>query len=385
MKIIRNYVAGLLPAILVLFMSFQVFAQETVSEKIYDLQLADTVRVTPSKDLQRTGSCWSNAGTALLEAELIRTGKGEIDLAEMDFIHNSYLKKADVYLESKGEIRVGENGMAYDVIKMMGEYGMAPESAYMTSDKNMMDPSSGEMDAILRGTLNVVLQVENGEFSERWQNTYDAALSRYIGETRIEFTYDNEKYTPESFAKKSGLNAENYVMLTSDADQEMYIKFVPEFKDNWAKDEFYNVPVEDLIKIIKSAVENGYTVIWYGVKDTETIFEEESVAIIPAGKMPGEPVEEEEEKITEPVPEKEINQEIRQETFEIVFNKSLDYLQIFGLSKDKKENEYYIAKEVCISGDKQIHISVPYLKQNTVYILLNKSGIPSGFRKKLGI
>ena len=39
------------------------------------------LKITPIKNQNRTGTCWSFSGVGFIESELLRTGKGEVDLS----------------------------------------------------------------------------------------------------------------------------------------------------------------------------------------------------------------------------------------------------------------------------------------------------------------
>jgi len=370
-------------ALVIFFISNTWFvgAQETY----YQIEEVKSLKTNDSKDIQRIGSCWGNAGSALLEAELIRTGKSGIDLAEMDFIHNSYLEKAKVYLESDGAIKLSEKGMAQDVMLCMDEYGMVPESAYMKSGKDALDPKQGEMDGILKGVLANVVQVEKGVFTERWQSIYDAGLSGYIGEARIEFKYEDEDFTPKSFAEKSGLKSSDYVLLTADNREEPNEPFVLKKRENWHSDKFYNVKMDNFVTIIANEIDKGYAVLWYGVLDKELIFEDERVAIVPAGAMPGDKKQAEGEQAEKmPVAERIIAEGERQIAYETNVGQEQDYLLIYGISKDKKGNQYFIAKQVCQANSTPINLSMEYVKLNTLFLMTNKNGIPKEIKAGLG-
>jgi len=368
-------------SIFLMFFTFSVSAQDS----FYGLKSIKKIATTPSKDLQRQGSCWSNAGAAFLEAEMLKNGKKNIDLAEMDFIHNAYLQKAEVYLQKMGKIRVGEDGLASDVIKSMTQFGFVPEDGYMKSDKDPFSEDTGEMDAILRGTLMVVLEKENGDFNERWRNTYNVALSSYIGEAMINFKNNNEDFTPKSFADKSGLNADDYVLISSDSREELYKSFFLPVQSNWSDERAFNVAPDDLTKVMKTAVEKGFTVVWYGDLVQKMIFAKENIALVPEGKMPVEKTSETDKAVMEPVAEKVISASARQEKFQSILNSNLDYKLVFGLNKDKKGTDYLLAKNTCKSGDEVLNLSDAYVKLNTVFLLLNKNALPADLKTKLGL
>ena len=379
MKIGNSSVVSLI--VFLLFIAVASSAQET----FYGLNVLKKIPTSPTKDLQRKGSCWSNAGTALLEAEMLMSGKKDIDLSEMDFIHNSYLLKGDYYLKTKGQFKVKEDGIPSDVILCLKEYGMVPEVGYMKSDKDPFAADAGEMDAILQGALRMVLDKENGNFSERWKNIYDGALLGYIGEPLINFKYGDQDFTPKTFAEKSGLIASDYILVSSDNRQEIYKSFVMPVKSNWSGQKAYNVAPDELAKLMKSAVEKGFPVIWCGGIVEKTIFESENIALVPAAKMPGVKANETDKLVMEPVAEKVISPAERQEKYTATLNTEPGCMLVFGLSKDKKNNEYLLAKNVCKSGDKELNLSGAYIKLNTVYLLLNKNSLPAEIKLKLGL
>ncbi len=356
-------------------------AQET----FYGITSIKKISTTPTKDLKRQGSCWSNAGAALLEAEILRIEKKEVDLSEMGFIHGSYLQKADFYLKSKGKIRIKEDGIASDVIKSFNEFGMVPEVGYLKSEKDPFAADAGQMDAILEGTLRMVVDKENGNFSERWKNIFDGALLGYIGEPMINFKYNDVDFTPKSFAEKSGLKASDYILISSDITKEMNKPFVLSMKGNWSDEKAFNVAPDELVKLMKSSVEKGFPVIWCGDIVTKMVFADENIALVPAAKMPGVKANETEVLVKEPVTEKVISPAERQEKYTTALKTDLGYMLVFGLNKDKKNNEYLLAKKVCSSGNSELNLSEAYIKLNTVYLLLNKNSLPADIKTKLGL
>lgn len=337
-----------------------------------DLKITKTVKTADSKALKRQSSCWSNAGTALLEAEWLRTGKPAADISVMDFVHNAYLLKAQAYLKSEGKTKVNEVSPAIEVMKLAKEYGMVPEKAYMyPMDQDLMDPNTAEMDAVLRGTLRMVQEKEKGVFTEKWQNTYNTTLLRYVGESQISFDYEGTKYTPETFAAFSGVNFDDYVMLTSDTRSANNTKAELQMPQNWGDYKFYNVAQNALSQTINNAIENNYTVLWYGKLDKDAMVGDMAV-VSTADK-------------DNPTAEKQIDADMRQETFEKNIAKNQDYLLIFGIAKDAEGKTYYQAKKVCEAGNQVINLSEAFVNLNTIYLTLNKNAVPTALRSGLGL
>lgn len=97
------------------------------------------VSVSPVKNQQKTGTCWSFATTSFLEAELLRMGKGTFDLSEMYFVREAYIDKAKMFLKYHGKTNFSQGGQAHDVMNVLKETGMVPESDYKG---NVYDPET---------------------------------------------------------------------------------------------------------------------------------------------------------------------------------------------------------------------------------------------------
>jgi len=176
-------------------------------------------------------------------------------------------------------------------------------------------------------------------------------------------------------------------MLTSDSRQEMNKPFVLELKNNWDKDEFYNVHLNELYKAMKEAIENGYAVGWYGFVNNEMVYTDEAVAIVAIGDMPGTKKEDGKEvgHTYQPLPEKTIGANDRQENFEVLINGAYNFMTLYGISMDKEGNEYILGKDACTAGDEELNMSKEFTKLNTVYLLVNKNGLDKNLRDKLGL
>jgi hypothetical protein len=240
------------------------------------------------------------------------------------------------------------------------------------------------MDAILRGTLNTISQQEEG-FSERWQNIYSTSLLRYLGEGKIEFTVNNQSYTPISFSESLGLPFKDYAVLSAIPKSEVNKKVDPGMRQNWAGNEFYNLGQRDIAAVIQSSIENGYTVVWYGPINTTNIFAAENMAIVPDGDMPVEKPEETEGEEIEykPIAEKTITPEMRAGVIPKVLQRDQDFMLIYGIKTDQEDNTYFTAKYVCKSGNQTLELSVPFVELNTIYMMVNKNGLPSDLQEKL--
>jgi hypothetical protein len=158
-------------------------------------------------------------------------------------------------------------------------------------------------------------------------------------------------------------------MLTSDTRSANNTKFELQMPQNWNDYKFYNVAENALNQSISNAIENNYTVLWYGKLDKDAMVGD--MALVSAGDK---------ENLTA---EKEVSADMRQETFEKNIAKNQDYLLIFGIAKDAEGKTYYQAKKVCEAGNEVINLSEAYVNLNTIYLTLNKNAVPAALRTGL--
>jgi bleomycin hydrolase len=146
------------------------------------------------------------------------------------------------------------------------------------------------------------------------------------------------------------------------------------------------VALDDVVNSIKNSLNNGYTVLWYGDINEQYVFVDEEMAIVPVGGMPEVEVEEgEEASELNPVPEKDITVEMRSEVVEELIVTEQEYLLIYGINQDQDGNEYFEGKYVCKSGDVSLNLSPSFVKLNTIYLMMNKHGLPETLKGKLGL
>ena len=121
-------------------------------------------------------------------------------------------------------------------------------------------------------------------------STIKSIMNHYIGTPPEKFTYKGKEYTPKSFLKDYlKLNPDDYVEILS-LKQEPYWRQV-EYKvpDNWwHSDEYYNVPLDVYMKIIKKAIRNGYSLAIGGDVSEAGYDSHAEVAVVPTFDIPAE-------------------------------------------------------------------------------------------------
>ena len=220
--------------------------------------------ITSTKNQNRSGTCWAYSSLGFFEAELLRLGKGEVDLSEAYLTHKTYEDRAKASVRMHGDISFSQGGAFYDCVYCMKHYGMMPESAMPEPGTLYGDtlPNFSEFFAILEPQVNAIAKSEMKKLSPIWFKSINSTLDNYIGEVPAEFTYEGKKYTAQSYMESLGLKIDDYVSLTSFTHHPFYDKFVIEVQDNWRWGQSYNIPLDELMETIKYAVENGYTMAW---------------------------------------------------------------------------------------------------------------------------
>ena len=377
-------------------------AQEAKKEG-FEFTVVKENPITSIKNQNRAGTCWSYSGLAFIESELLRMGKGEHDLAEMFIVHNTYLDRADKAVRTHGDVSFSQGGSFYDVLYAMKHYGLVPESemrpGVMYGDTlSNHNELSAVSDAVVAAIAKQSKLQKNANNELLWKKAVEAVHDIYLGERPESFTYNGKEYTPKSFYESLGLNADDYVSLTSYTHHPFYSSFVLEIQDNWRWAPSYNLPIDELMEVFDNAIMKGYTIAW-GSDVSEDGFSRNGVAVLPdadkAQELSGSDMarwlkmKPEEKKLnTKPQPQKWCTQEERQAAYDNFETTDDHGMQIYGIAKDQAGNEYYMVKNSWgKSGTYEgiWYASKAFARYKTMNIVVHKDALPKAIAKKLGI
>ncbi|HNM27193.1 MAG TPA: hypothetical protein PKL15_17240, partial [Saprospiraceae bacterium] len=199
-----------------LFAAFLLPAQELPGElNGYKFTVVKNMQATPVQNQFKSGTCWVYSANSFFESELLRMGKGKVDLSEMYIVRAGYLERAENYVRRQGAAAFGQGAETHDVLNIVREYGLMPQSAYSGFPAGQDKPVHGEMEAVLKAILDAVVKTPDGKLSAQWKAAYTGALDGYMGAPPAKFTVNGKEYTPQSYAQSLGINLDNYVALTS--------------------------------------------------------------------------------------------------------------------------------------------------------------------------
>ena len=362
-------------------LSTAAFAQ---TQTIYQFTPVRDIKATPVKDQARTGTCWCFATISFLESELLRQGKGEYDLSEMFVVRNNYSERIfDNYLR-RGHGNINPGSIAHMATQVIERYGIVPESAYHGINYDSPGHNHGEMSAYLKGIADVSVNLKN--LSPEYDKLIKSLFDIYLGEMPEKFQYNGKEYTPKSFAKMLGFDdMSDYVELTSFSHHPFYEQVPLEIPDNWDNARLWNVPLEDMMRIIDNALENGYTVAWDGDLTAGEFNHNRGIAICPNPEDFAEAI-----KLEKVYHDRVVTQEMRQKDFETFRTVDDHLMHLTGLYKDQNGNKFYKTKNSWGEGRNTemkgyLFMSKAYLEMRTVSFMVHKDAIPKDIRKKLGL
>ena len=362
---------------------------EEEKDNLYQFEVITQVETTPVRSQDNSGTCWAFATTSFLESEILREKGKEYDLSEMFVSREAYPDKAMNYVRLHGNANYAQGGQAHDVINVIKKSGIVPEEIYDGKKIGEKKHNHSEMSVVLKGMLDGVVKNRGGKLTPKWFEAYNSVLDIYLGEVPTTFDYEGTSYTPQSFLEELEINPDDYVEITSFTHHPFYENFSLEIPDNWSFDDYYNLPLDEMIEVFDYSLENGYSIVWDGDVSDKQFSHKKGVAIVPLTDWAEMSDEEKEKNLKKPEPQKEITQEMRQQAFDNYSSTDDHLMHITGIVEDQNGAKYYITKnswgEESNDFGGYLNMSKPYVRLRTTAILVNKKGIPKKIAKKLGI
>jgi len=389
---------------LLTFIFSSAFSQDTLRNKKgggYLFTLVKNLDATPVQDQSSTGTCWSFSALSFFESELIRTGKGKHNLSEMFVVRNAYIDKADKYVRMHGKTNFGQGGAFHDIPYVIKNYGIVPEEIYSGLNYGGKKHNHSELESILTAVVKTVTDNPQKSLTPSWKKAYTSVVDAYLGTVPESYTYQGKKYTPLEFANSLGLKMEDYIYVSSYNHHAFYQPFILEVEDNWASQQVYNLPLDELMKVINNSILKGYTVAWatdvsekgFSFKNGLAIVPEDDTAISKKGadnkQFNNAGADKSGTPFDAPCLEMEISQQLRQEAFDNYQTTDDHGMHITGIFKDQTGKTFYHVKNSWGAKsndcDGYLFASEAYVKYKTMDIMIHKDALPADLKKKLGI
>ncbi len=376
-------------------------APDSVREEGFVFATIKENPITSVKDQNRSSTCWSFSSLGFFESELLRLGKGEYDLAEMFLVHKTMEDRAEASIRLHGDISFSPGGSFYDAVYCLKNYGIVPQELMPGNLYGDTLPNHGELDRVAEGYVNALAKGNLKKLTPVWKNGLSAIYDTYIGECPETFTYRGQSYTPQTFAASLGLDMDDYVSLTSFTHHPLHSQFAIEIQDNWRWGMSYNLTLDELMSVIRYAIDKGYTVAW-GADVSEPGFTRDGIGVVvDPDKTPADLTGSDmnrwvkmkrEEKIdkllAKPCDEIEITPEIRQTGFDNWETTDDHGMLIYGIAQDQNGKPYFMVKNSWGTKSKYKgtwYVTEAFVAYKTINILVHKDAVPANIRKALGI
>lgn len=366
-----------------------------------DFSVEHNVESTPVKDQYKTNTCWSFSSISFLESELMRKGKGIHDLSEMFIVRYTYAQKAEKYIRMHGSINFAGGGAANDATDVIKRYGIVPESIY---NGKQVDPDNHihfEMDKVLKEYVDAIVENPNKKLSPVWYDGFMQIIDSYLGKVPMEFDYNGNTYTPESYAKELEINPDDYILLTSFNHHPYYNPFIIEVPDNWSWGQAYNLPLDEFSQTVDHALANEFSMVWAADVSEDGFNFKKGLAVAPeilytapiAEKKEWKKKEKEEQEALifnkdSLLKEVDVTQELRQQGFDNYSTTDDHAMHLVGLANGQNGEKFYYVKNSWGTDnpyDGYFYASEAYFKYKTLSVMLHKDALPKEIRKKLNL
>ena len=361
-------------------------------------------KITSIKDQNRSGTCWDYSTLSYFEAEILKKTGKTYDLCESFVANKTYMDRAIQVVRLHGDCQFSQGGSCYDPLFCLQNYGICPEDAMPFPGSVYGDSLNNfnEFFSLMEPYVAAIAKNKASKISGQWKVGLQGILDAYLGACPEKFTYQGKEYTPKSFAASLGLNFDDYVTITSYTHHPFYTAFAVEVQDNWRNPLSWNLPIDEMMRVIDNAINEGYCIAWGGDVSEEgftrqglayAIDNKKAQSLAGSDMARWLKLSRTERtnlldslgcKVPEIVPTQQRRQE-RYDNWELTDDHGM---LIYGLAKDQNGKEYYMVKNSWgEAGDyKGIwYMTKAFIADNTMDFMVNKNAIPKDIRKKLGI
>ncbi len=240
-----------------------------------------------------SGMCWCYCTTSFYESEIYRTTGRKIKLSELHTVYWEYVEKARRYVEKLGDSFFAQGSMGNHIPAIWEKYGVVPAEDYTGLEKDAPFHDHSDMFQEMQSYLNYVK--ENWLWDEETViETIRNILNHHIGEPPQTITVDGKEMTPvEYFEQVIKINFDDYIDVLSLLEKPYNQFVVYPVPDNWWKSsDYYNVPLDTFMTVLKNAVRNGFTVSIGGDVSEPGYYSCKEAAVVPSFDIPAEYIDE---------------------------------------------------------------------------------------------
>jgi bleomycin hydrolase len=236
-----------------------------------------------------TGTCWCFSTTSFFESEIYRLTQQKVKLSEMYTVYWEYVEKAKYFIKTRGTSAFAEGSEANAVTRIWKNYGVVPLEAY----SGMFPGQTYHNHSKMFEEMNTYLQ--SLKTSSAWNeelalSTIKSIMNSYMGVPPAKVSVNGKEMTPQEYLNNVlKLKVDDYLDITSLLEKPYYAQVEYNVPDNWWHSaDYYNLPLDKYMEVVKKAIRNGYTIA-IGGDVSEPGFESfAQVAMVPTFDIPSE-------------------------------------------------------------------------------------------------
>jgi len=244
---------------------------------------------TPPVSQGQTNTCWCFSTTSFMESEIYRQTGNNVRISEAFTVYHEYIERVKRFIQERGNSSVAEGSEANAVTREWKMYGCVPWDVYPGLKGGQKFPDHFKMFDEIKSYLDNV-KTTNAWNEEQAIATVKSIMNYYLGVPPEKFVVEGKEYTPITYMKDYlKINPDDYVDILSYMQQPFGEQVEYEVPDNWwhSKD-YYNVPLDTFMKILKNAVRKGFTVSIGGDVSEPGKDADKKVFMIPTFDIPSE-------------------------------------------------------------------------------------------------
>lgn len=241
----------------------------------------------------QTGTCWSFSTTSFFESEVFRLTGKKVALSPIFTAYWEYVEKVKEFVRTRGKSIVEEGSEANAVTRIYKMYGAVPAEVCTGLLPGQKYHDHSDM------IKEIQTYLQNVKTTNAWNEDEVVAvtksiLNHYLGVPPTEVLDDGKKYTPKEYLTNYlKLNVDDYVDVLSYMQQPYWQQVEYEVPDNWWHNkDYYNVPLDDFMNIIKNSIKNGYTMAIGGDVSEAGYDSWTKCAVVPTFDIPSDYIDE---------------------------------------------------------------------------------------------
>lgn len=237
---------------------------------------------TPPLSQDLTGGCWSFSSTSFFESETFRLTGRKVKLSEMFTVYWEFVEKARQFVRERGESAFERGSQPNATLRIWRIYGAAPAEAYSGIKPGHDFFNDTKMMAEMKTYLASV-KTSGAWNEEDVMTTIKSIMNTHIGAPPAKVKVDERELTPQEYLRDVlRLNPDDYVCFISLLEQPFYQKIEYPVTDNWWHGaDYYNIPLEDFMRLARRAVREGYSICLVGDNSEPGFYPPLNVAVVP--------------------------------------------------------------------------------------------------------